>query len=122
MPPRGGGASAGDAAAAFLPVGMAVSMKTYLSQMMGVAEPLPGSFTFHLTLLVSLQLTGGLAAGATPLAKGPRHCGQFSSAPALAARAGRPAGSRTAAVKSKSGANGNFRGDAESECVFISSS
>src|SRR5262245_17384152 len=52
-------------------------MKTLLSQMTGVAEPLPGIFTFHLTWLVSLQVVGGLAKGATPLASGPRHCGQF---------------------------------------------
>ncbi len=49
------------------------------SQTMGVAEPLPGIFTFHLTFLVSLQTVGGLAEGATPVAKGPRHCGQFCS-------------------------------------------
>src|SRR5438128_2400283 len=49
--------------------------------MMGVAEPPPGILTFHLTLLVSLHVTGGLASGATPLASGPRHWGQFASAP-----------------------------------------
>ena len=54
--------------------------------MMGVAEPSPGIFTFHLTLLVSLQLVGGLAEGATPFWSGPRHCGQFASA-VVAARA-----------------------------------
>ena len=53
-------------------------MKTRSSQMMGVAWPLPGIFTFHLTLLVSLHVVGGLANGATPFWSGPRHCGQFS--------------------------------------------
>ena len=52
-------------------------MKICFSQMIGVEVPLPGSFTFHLMLFVSLQVTGGLAAGAVPLAWGPRHCGQF---------------------------------------------
>src|SRR5579884_2096833 len=84
------GASSGSAdlveAAGFLPVGTAVSTKTLPPQTTGVAEPLPGSFTFHLMLLDSLQLVGGLASGATPLAIGPRHCGQFSFA-AVAARA-----------------------------------
>src|SRR5262245_41639026 len=47
--------------------------------MIGVAEPLPGIFTFHFTLLVSLQVTGGDASGAVPFWSGPRHCGQFLS-------------------------------------------
>src|SRR5690348_4094037 len=50
--------------------------------MSGVAEPSPGIFTFHLMLFVSLQETGGSAAGATPLCSGPRHSGQFWSADA----------------------------------------
>src|SRR5260370_32877724 len=45
--------------------------------MIGVALPVPGILTFHLTLLVSLQVVGGSAEGATPVWSGPRHCGQF---------------------------------------------
>src|SRR5688500_4458326 len=54
-------------------------MKTLSPQITGVAQPLPGILTFHLMWLVSLQAVGGLAMGATPLANGPRHCGQFWS-------------------------------------------
>ena len=64
----------------FLPVGMAVRTKTLFSQMTGVAVPAPGILTFHLTFLVSLHSVGGSAWGATPLWRGPRHCGQFCSA------------------------------------------
>src|SRR5262245_56881681 len=52
---------------------------------MGVACPVPGIFTFHLMWLDSLQVVGGLAAGATPVARGPRHCGQCWSAAGAAA-------------------------------------
>ena len=52
-------------------------MKIWLPQTIGVAEPRPGSCTFHLTLLVSLHVTGGLPVDETPFASGPRHCGQF---------------------------------------------
>ena len=61
----------------FLPVAMAVWMKIWFSQTMGVDMPRPGIFTFHFTFSVSLQVVGGLPCGATPLASGPRHCGQF---------------------------------------------
>src|SRR5437867_1553519 len=44
---------------------------------MGEECPLPGNGIFQRTLLVSLQRIGGLAWGATPLANGPRHCGQL---------------------------------------------
>jgi len=54
---------------------------------MGEAEPLPGILTFHFTLFVSLQVSGGFPCGATPLANGPRHCGQFWSVEVEAARA-----------------------------------
>src|SRR6185503_4623245 len=47
---------------------------------MGVAVPRPGSLIFHLMLLVSLQVVGGLPLEATPLARGPRHWGQYWSA------------------------------------------
>src|SRR5437870_7550984 len=57
-------------------------MNTCFSQMIGVAVPSPGILTFHFRLLVSLQVMGGLAAGATPLWRGPRHWGQFWSAEA----------------------------------------
>src|SRR5690242_3869360 len=55
-------------------------MKTRLSQTTGVAEPLPGIRTFHFTFFVSVHSTGGFARGATPLASGPRHWGQYCSA------------------------------------------
>src|SRR5437016_13556436 len=45
---------------------------------MGEECPLPGRGIFQRILLVSLQWTGGLARGDTPLADGPRHCGQLS--------------------------------------------
>jgi len=54
---------------------------------MGEAEPLPGILTFHFTLFVSLQVSGGSPCGATPLANGPRHCGQFWSVEVEAERA-----------------------------------
>ena len=38
--------------------------------------PWPGSATFQRTFFFSLHSTGGFASGATPLARGPRHCGQ----------------------------------------------
>src|SRR5579872_6113952 len=63
-------------------------MKIRSSQMIGVAVPLPGTFTFHFTWLVSLQVVGGLASGRAPVAKGPRHCGQFCAASAAVARQG----------------------------------
>src|SRR5439155_25984454 len=63
---------------AFLPIGIAVRMNTRSPQMIGVESPSPGTFTFHLIWLVSLQLSGGSARDATPLANGPRHCGQKS--------------------------------------------
>ena len=54
-------------------------MNTWLPQISGVASPRPGIFTFHLMLLVSLQVVGGSAVGLTPVISGPRHCGQFES-------------------------------------------
>src|SRR5213593_4858686 len=50
---------------------------------MGDECPLPGKGIFQRTLLVSLQRIGGLACGATPLANGPRHCGQLFKSAAL---------------------------------------
>ena len=70
-----------------MPVAIAVWRKTRFSQTMGEAEPLPGILTFHFTLFVSLQVSGGFPCGATPLANGPRHCGQFWSVEVEAARA-----------------------------------
>src|SRR2546425_12076846 len=55
-------------------------MNTWLSQITGVAEPLPGILSFHFTFLVSFHSVGGSACGATPVPSGPRHCGQFCSA------------------------------------------
>src|SRR5207247_7105677 len=50
---------------------------------MGEECPLPGNGIFQRILLVSLQRIGGLACGATPLANGPRHCGQLFKSAAL---------------------------------------
>src|SRR5438876_11969967 len=50
---------------------------------MGEECPLPGNGIFQRILLVSLQRIGGLARGATPLANGPRHCGQLFKTAAL---------------------------------------
>src|SRR2546425_12664103 len=50
---------------------------------MGEECPLPGNKIFQRILLVSLQRIGGLACGATPLANGPRHCGQLFKRAAL---------------------------------------
>src|SRR6266550_3631269 len=50
---------------------------------MGEECPLPGNGIFQWTLFVSLQRIGGLACGATPLANGPRHCGQLFRRAAL---------------------------------------
>ncbi len=86
-----GAGSGSGAATAFLPVGAAVWTKTRLSQMMGVDCPTPGILTFQRMLLVSLQRNGGLAFGATPIPKGPRHCGQLSEgADAEAVRTDQP--------------------------------
>jgi hypothetical protein len=40
----------------------------------------PGIFAFHLILVFSSHWVGGLARGATPLASGPRQCGQLRKA------------------------------------------
>ena len=81
-----------------MPVAIAVWRKTRFSQTMGEAEPLPGILTFHFTLFVSLQVSGGFPCGATPLANGPRHCGQFWSVEAEAARATQAPSDRIASV------------------------
>src|SRR5688572_1246526 len=49
-------------------------------QITGVEVPSPGTRTFHRMLVVASHFTGGLPAGATPVPRGPRHCGQFVSA------------------------------------------
>lgn len=55
---------------------MAVTTKIWSFQTIGVEVPKPGIFIFHFTFSVSLQVVGGFAPGATPLARGPRHLGQ----------------------------------------------
>lgn len=55
---------------------MAVKIKIRSPQTIGVESPAPGTLTFHLTFSVSLQVEGGSASGAAPVANGPRHCGQ----------------------------------------------
>jgi hypothetical protein len=44
--------------------------------MIGDADPRPGISIFHLMFLVSLHWSGGVAVFETPVAYGPRHCGQ----------------------------------------------
>src|SRR5262245_52832347 len=56
---------------------MAVVRKIRLPQITGVEKPRPGISIFHLIFFVSLNSTGA-AVRATPLKKGPRHCGQWA--------------------------------------------
>src|SRR5262245_30261543 len=70
-PPRGS-----CCAAPSTPTGMAVSTNTRSPQTIGDELPRPGISTFHLMFLVSLHSSGGLAVFETPVADGPRHCGQ----------------------------------------------
>src|SRR5262245_1173794 len=58
-------------------VGTAVVRKILSPQITGVEKPRPGIAIFHLIFFVSLNSTGA-APFATPLKKGPRHCGQWS--------------------------------------------
>src|ERR1041385_3692415 len=60
----------------------AVRAKTRSPHTTGVEDAEPGTATFHFTFLVSLHSSGGSASGATPLASGPRHCGQLRRASA----------------------------------------
>src|SRR5213593_4362174 len=53
--------------------------------MTGDEEPRPGISTFQRMFFVSLHSVGGLASFDTPVAYGPRHCGQKRSASARAA-------------------------------------
>src|SRR5580765_5649823 len=52
--------------------------------MTGEEEPRPGISTFQRMFFVSLHSVGGLACFETPVAYGPRHCGQKRSAVAAA--------------------------------------
>src|SRR5205085_10840233 len=61
------------------PTESAERKKMRSAQTIGVESPSPGMASFHLMLLVSLQLSGGSACGATPVPRGPRHWGQNSS-------------------------------------------
>ena len=53
-------------------------MKTLSPQTIGVELPIPGISNFHLILVSSLHLVGGVALGAVPLASGPRNWCQLS--------------------------------------------
>src|SRR6185503_15949425 len=94
-------ASAGFSSAGFASIGFvtrtAVRTNTRLPQTTGVEEAEPAIGNFHFTFLFSLHSSGGSASGATPLASGPRHCGQLrrASGEGSAALAARKA-SRTA--------------------------
>ena len=59
------------------PTGTAVNRYNRFSQMIGDADPRPGTSTFQRILVVSLHSSGGSASGATPVAKGPRQAGQY---------------------------------------------
>ena len=78
MPPRGA-----CEAAPSRPIGTAVSTKMRSPQMTGDADPRPGISTFQRTFFVSLHSVGGVADCETPLAYGPRHCGQKRSLAAI---------------------------------------
>src|ERR1043166_3185823 len=81
-PPPAFGAAASEAfAPPFFPVGMAVRRNSRSPHTTGVESPEPGTLTFHFTWFVSSHLSGGSASGATPVASGPRHCGQNSLPP-----------------------------------------
>src|SRR5262245_34797296 len=60
----------------FSTAGTALSTNTLSPQITGVPDPRPGSSTFQRTFFVSLHSTGGSAVFETPVAYGPRHCGQ----------------------------------------------
>ena len=69
-----------------------------LSQTTGDAEPRPGLSIFQRMFLVSLHAAGGLAVDDTPVACGPRHCGQNRSAGGCADSGRHRARSATAEV------------------------
>src|SRR5215510_4690407 len=56
---------------------MSVVRNTFLSQMIGCENPLPGSAVFHNTFFVSLHSAGRFLSFETPWLSGPRHCGQL---------------------------------------------
>src|SRR4030095_14915258 len=60
--------------------GTAERTNTLSPQMTGVPDPRPGISTFQRTFFVSLHSRGGSAVLETPVAYGPRHCGQNFSA------------------------------------------
>ena len=66
------------------PVAMAEVRKTKPFQTTGVEWPRPGIFVFQRMFVSSASFhnNGGVAAGATPVPNGPRHCGQLSIASA----------------------------------------
>src|SRR6185295_9158751 len=68
------------AAAASRPIGTADSTNIRSSQITGDDEPRPGISTFQRMFFVSLHSAGGVADRETPVANGPRHCGQKRSA------------------------------------------
>ena len=75
MPPRGA-----CEAVPSRPIGTADSTNIRSPQITGEDDPRPGISTFQRTFFVSLHSVGGLADLETPLAYGPRHCGQKRSA------------------------------------------
>src|SRR2546427_89669 len=87
---------------------------------MGEECPLPGTGIFQRTWLVSLQRIGGLACGATPLANGPRHCGQLFETAALSQVAPRSASADTASRRRqprvRSDRNGSIIRDLYTPC------
>jgi hypothetical protein len=63
-------------------VAAAVSRNSRSAQTTGDADPRQGISTFQRTFFVSLHSSEGVAVGETPVASGPRHCGQKRSASA----------------------------------------
>ena len=67
------------AAAASTSFGTAVSTNRRSPHTTGEPDPRPGISIFQRTFFVSLHSAGGSARLDTPVAYGPRHCGQYAS-------------------------------------------
>jgi hypothetical protein len=79
--------------------GTALVRITRSSHTTGVLLPTPGTSIFQRTFFVSLHSTGGFASGASPVASGPRHCGQYRASLADARGASEAARSSAGTVR-----------------------
>ena len=66
-----------------LPSVNTVVINTCFPHTTGEDQPRPGMSCFHTIFSVVLQRSGRSACSATPIASGPRNCGQLSTAPTL---------------------------------------